>query len=166
MFGVAIIEVFLTVHGHFLLRCWFFNFLNAAMSREKLFFSTIYMILALAASLASVPLLLVLIANERTVTLVWLAILLGLPVVSIGLLWRCQFSSSFALRRNSFLAWGFILSALGLANTALPASVQTIYGNLTILGIALIAMSFYVRRKELARLARDQQASATANDSK
>ena len=126
------------------------------MQREKLFFSTIYLVISLFASLASIPLLFVVIPDSRLAAQIGIGVFIAFPVVSLTLLWRTQFASVYLLRRVSFLLWGALITLLGIGNTALPKSAQSPYGNLIIFGLALIAMSMYVRRKELSRLAKAQ----------
>lgn len=126
------------------------------MQREKLFFSTIYLVISLFASLASFPLLFIVIADAKLAAQIGVGVFIAFPVVSLTLLWQTQFASVYLLRHLSFLIWGVLITLLGIGNTALPKSAQSPYGNLIIFGLALIAMSMYVRRKELARLAKSQ----------
>lgn len=126
------------------------------MQREKLFFSTIYLVLALFSSLASFPLLFASLPDAGMATKIGAAVFIALPLVALCLLWRLPFDNVYQLRRWSFLIWGALITLLGIGNMALPKSAASSYGNLVVLGFALIAMSVYVRRKELSRLAKAQ----------
>lgn len=127
------------------------------MQREKLFLSIIYLVLCLFSSLASIPLLVTVISDFHLATTIGAVIFLVLPVISLLILWRATTQNPYALRRWSFLAWGAITGLLGLGNMALPKTPQNIYGNLIVVGLALLAMTMHVKKKEAERNAKKAQ---------
>ncbi len=88
------------------------------MQREKLFFSTIYLVISLFASLASFPLLFIVIADAKLAAQIGVGVFIAFPVVSLTLLWQTQFASVYLLRHLSFLIWGVLITLLGIGNTA------------------------------------------------
>ena len=123
------------------------------MQREKLFLSTIFLILCLLSSLASFPILFIVISDAKQAASIGAAIFFSLPIVSLALLWLAKTDNAYLLRRRSFLIWGIITGLLGIGNIVLPKSGGNDWGSLVAVGFALLAMTVYEKKKEEKRRA-------------
>lgn len=123
------------------------------MQREKLFLSTIFLILCLLSSLASFPILFIVISDAKQAASIGAAIFFSLPIVSLALLWLAKTDNAYLLRRRSFLVWGILTGLLGIGNIVLPKKGGNDWGSLVAVGFALLAMTVYEKRKEAKRLA-------------
>lgn len=123
------------------------------MQREKLFLSTIFLILCLLSSLASFPILFIVVSDAKQASSIGAAIFFSLPVVSLTLLWLAKTDNAYLLRRRSFLIWGIITGLLGIGNIVLPKSGGNDWGSLVAVGFALLAMTVYEKKKEEKRRA-------------
>ncbi|TXI96090.1 MAG: LPXTG cell wall anchor domain-containing protein [Burkholderiaceae bacterium] len=123
------------------------------MQREKLFLSTIFLILCLLSSLASFPILFIVISDAKQAASIGAAIFFSLPIVSLALLWLAKTDNAYLLRRRSFLIWGIITGLLGIGNIILPKTGGNDWGSLVAVGFALLAMTVYEKKKEEKRRA-------------
>lgn len=123
------------------------------MQREKLFLSTIFLILCLLSSLASFPILFIVISDAKQAASIGAALFFSLPIVSLALLWLAKTDNAYLLRRRSFLIWGIITGLLGIGNIVLPKSGGNDWGSLVAVGFALLAMTVYEKKKEEKRRA-------------
>ncbi len=123
------------------------------MQREKLFLSTIFLILCLLSSLASFPILFIVISDAKQAAGIGAALFFSLPIVSLALLWLAKTDNAYLLRRRSFLIWGIITGLLGIGNIVLPKSGGNDWGSLVAVGFALLAMTVYEKKKEEKRRA-------------
>lgn len=123
------------------------------MQREKLFLSTIFLILCLLSSLASFPILFIVISDAKQAASIGAAIFFSLPIVSLALLWLAKTDNAYLLRRRSFLIWGIITGLLGIGNITLPKTGGNDWGSLVAVGFALLAMTVYEKKKEEKRRA-------------
>lgn len=117
------------------------------MLREKLFLSTVFLVLSLMAGLACLPLFGVLLSDQKVASLLGIVVILLLPLLSLGLLWRSQTLSNYELRHFSFLLWGALIILIGVTNFMLIQEHSNSHSTIIMLGFVCIAISFHARYK-------------------
>ncbi len=117
------------------------------MMREKLFLSTVFLILSLMSGLACVPLFGALIANQQLASQLGSAVIILLPVVSLSLLWQAKPASNYDLRRLSFLFWAIFIMLVGISNAILLKEQSNSNSTMLMLGFVCVAISFHARYK-------------------
>lgn len=117
------------------------------MLREKLFLSTVFLVLSLMAGLACLPLFGALFVDQKMASMLGSAVILLLPLLSLGMLWRSQTLSNYNLRRLSFLCWGTLITFIGIMNFILIKEHTNSHSTIIMLGLVCIAISFHARYK-------------------
>ena len=117
------------------------------MLREKLFLSTIFLILSLLAGLACLPLFAALLLDQASAAKFGAAVILLLPLVSLGLLWRANPVSIYDLRRLSFLSWAVVLCLIGVSNFVFIKDQTNSNTTILMLGVVCAAISLHAGKK-------------------
>lgn len=117
------------------------------MLREKLFLSTIFLILSLLAGLACIPLFAALIADQTSAAKLGAAVILLLPLVSLGLLWSTKTFAIYDLRRVSFLSWAVVLCLIGVSNFIFVKDQTNSNTTILVLGVVCAAISLHAGKK-------------------
>jgi hypothetical protein len=99
------------------------------------------------AGLACLPLFGALFADQKVASWLGSAVILLLPLLSLGLLWRTQIQSNYELRRLSFLLWGTLIILIGVTNFMLIQEHSNSHSTIIMLGLVCIAISFHARYK-------------------
>jgi hypothetical protein len=117
------------------------------MLREKLFLSTIFLILSLLAGLACLPLFAALLTDPASAAKLGAAVILLLPLVSLGLLWRAKTVAIYDLRRISFLSWAVLLCLIGVSNFVFLKDLTNSNTTILMLGVVCAAISLHAGKK-------------------
>jgi hypothetical protein len=121
------------------------------MLREKLFLSIVFLILSMVSGLACLPLFGLVVNNFALATQLGTGLLLVLPLVSLGLLWRANPASPYDLRRYSFLSWGCVLMTIAATKLVLVKEHADSLSVIMMLGCVCLAISFHARNKARKR---------------
>jgi hypothetical protein len=117
------------------------------MLREKLFLSTIFLVLSLLAGLACLPLFAALLTDPASAAKLGAAVILLLPLVSLGLLWRATTAAIYDLRRISFLSWAVLLCLIGVSNFIFLKDLTNSNTTILMLGVVCAAISLHAGKK-------------------
>ncbi|WP_395006033.1 hypothetical protein [Undibacterium sp.] len=117
------------------------------MLREKLFLSIIFLILSLLAGLACLPLFAALFLDQASAAKFGAGIILLLPLVSLGVMWRANPVSIYDLRRLSFLSWAVVLCLIGVSNFVFIKDQTNSNTTILMLGVVCAAISLHAGKK-------------------
>jgi hypothetical protein len=117
------------------------------MLREKLFLSIVFLVLSMVSGLACLPLFGLFVRNLALATQLGTGLLLVLPLISLGLLWRANPASSYDLRRYSFLSWACVLMTIAATKLVLVKEHADSLSMIMMLGCVCLAISFHARNK-------------------
>jgi hypothetical protein len=117
------------------------------MLREKIFLSIVFLVLSMMTGVACLPLFAVLVPDPIKVSQLGTGVLLALPLISLGLLWRAQPDSNYGLRRYSFLAWAVVLMTIGVSNMLLFKEHNNSHRTIIMLAAVCVAISLHANNK-------------------